>query len=154
MFGPQHPLSDAPTPSLWHKKRWEPSRLALQYTQIPASADCILIRDINMPMFDGLQVAERLQLLQPTLVVIDVRSQPLRETQTRTSREGSELRWLRENQEEVTRYRGQWLLISTDGLLEHSASFREIKDSINRLGIESPFVYYVPTEVESSFVML
>jgi hypothetical protein len=66
----------------------------------------------------------------------------------------AELNWLREHSQETAAYVGQWLLISGDTLLAHSQDFAEIKNAILANGISSPFVYYVPTEAESSFVIL
>jgi len=66
----------------------------------------------------------------------------------------AELNWLREHSAETAEYVGQWLLISGDTLVAHSQNFAEIKSAIAAQNISSPFVYYVPTEAESSFVIL
>jgi len=66
----------------------------------------------------------------------------------------AELNWLRQHSAETAEYVGQWLLISGDTLVAHSQNFAEIKSAIAAQNISSPFVYYVPTEAESSFVIL
>jgi hypothetical protein len=66
----------------------------------------------------------------------------------------AELNWLRKHSAETAEYVGQWLLISGDTLVAHSQNFAEIKNAIATEKISSPFVYYVPTEAESSFVIL
>lgn len=68
--------------------------------------------------------------------------------------ETSELRWLREHQQDIARWSGQWLLIAGDQLLARSANFGEIKAAIARNDLRSPFTYYVPTEDESPFTLL
>jgi Family of unknown function (DUF5678) len=66
----------------------------------------------------------------------------------------AELNWLHQHSAETAGYVGQWLLISGDTLVAHSQNFAEIKNAIATQNISSPFVYYVPTEAESSFVIL
>jgi len=68
--------------------------------------------------------------------------------------ETAELRWLRDHQQEMTRLRGQWLLIAEGQLLAHSANFGEIRGAIAQNNLRSPFTYYVPTEDEAAFTLL
>lgn len=87
------------------------------------------------------------QSIQPQIAFVELVSSPV-------SSESLEMRWLREHRDEVDTHRGEWLLIGADGLLASNADFRLIKSEIERSRIASPFVYYVPTESESRFVML
>lgn len=66
--------------------------------------------------------------------------------------ESPEMTWLVENRRALEMYRGEWLLISNDMLIVHNADFGEIRKAVTQRGIRSPFVYYVPTEVESNFI--
>lgn len=68
--------------------------------------------------------------------------------------ESAEMNWLRTNGFEVAKHRGEWLLITTDGLAAHSREFSELKRIIERERLDSPFVYYVPTKEESNFTLI
>jgi hypothetical protein len=66
--------------------------------------------------------------------------------------ESVEMRWLLENSRALERYRGEWLLLRGNELLAHSGTFADLENLVRDLRIESPFVYYVPTEEESNFI--
>ena len=68
--------------------------------------------------------------------------------------ESVELRWLRTHGAEIAGHRGEWLLIINDRLAASSREFAEIRRMVDRERIESPFVYYVPTEEESNFTLI
>jgi ribosomal protein L37E len=68
--------------------------------------------------------------------------------------ESSELDWLEENAQELGRYPGEWLLIQGRRLLLHSRDFAELRAVIREHRIESPFVYYVPTDEEANFIAI
>lgn len=70
------------------------------------------------------------------------------------SLESVEMRWLVENSRALEDYRGEWLLIVGRELVAHSASFQDIRRAIADRVIDSPFVYYVPTEQESNFILV
>ncbi len=62
--------------------------------------------------------------------------------------------WLEENAEELGHHQGEWLLIEGRRLLKHSRDFSEVRAVIRKRGIDSPFVYYVPTDEESNAVTI
>lgn len=64
-----------------------------------------------------------------------------------------EMQWLVDNARALGKLRGEWLLISGRGLVLHSADFEDIRRAITDRAIESPFVYYVPTEPEANFLL-
>jgi hypothetical protein len=68
--------------------------------------------------------------------------------------EPSELDWLEENAEELGRYPGEWLLIHDQRLLLHSRDFADLRVAIRERQIESPFVYYVPTDEEANAITI
>jgi hypothetical protein len=59
----------------------------------------------------------------------------------------SEMKWLVENSSELERYRGEWLLLLGDALLAHDRDFSAIERAIAARDIDSPFVHYVPEEL-------
>ena len=68
--------------------------------------------------------------------------------------EASELDWLEENAQELGHYPGEWLLIHEHRLLVHSRNFAELRVAIRERRIDSPFVYYVPTEEEANSISI
>ena len=66
--------------------------------------------------------------------------------------ESPEMRWLVENRSALEAYHGEWLLISNNILIVHSADFSEVRKAIADRKIRSPFVYYVPAQEESNFI--
>jgi hypothetical protein len=88
------------------------------------------------------------------LHVADFNAAPADVSAVPNPQKDAELNWLRQHSEETAAYAGQWLLISGANLIAHSQNFAEIRNAIAANGIVSPFVYYVPTEAESSFVIL
>lgn len=61
--------------------------------------------------------------------------------------------WLSEHASEVEHaYRGEWLLIDGDQLLHHSSNFADIRQHIISMGLQSPFVYFVPEEGNTDFI--
>src|SRR6266705_1065906 len=117
--------------------------------------DKLVILELTTPDVDALSVQDLLQSKQQEIVFFQIThhgTTPRTSTTQAPERpETSELRWLREHQQDMGRWRGQWLLIAEDQLLAHSANFREIKDAIARNNLRSPFTYYVPTEDEAPF---
>lgn len=68
--------------------------------------------------------------------------------------EPSELDWLEDNAQELGHYPGEWLLIQGRRLLLHSRNFAELRMAIRERRIDSPFVYYVPTDEEANFIAI
>jgi Family of unknown function (DUF5678) len=66
--------------------------------------------------------------------------------------ESAEMAWLTDNGRQLEQFKGEWLLIEGDRLVAHDPQFREIKETIRRLSIRSPFVYYVPFDADVDFV--
>jgi hypothetical protein len=66
----------------------------------------------------------------------------------------SEIDWLEENAHELGRYPGEWLLIRGRELLVHSRGFADLRAAVREHQIGTPFVYYVPTDEESSSVTI
>jgi hypothetical protein len=65
-----------------------------------------------------------------------------------------DVQWLRDHAGILGNYRGEWLLICEGELLAHDQNFAVIRAAIHESGIQSPFVYYVPLEEESNFLIL
>jgi hypothetical protein len=68
--------------------------------------------------------------------------------------ESAEMGWLVSNAEELGRYKGEWLLIRGTQLLVRSRDFATVRAAIQERRINSPFVYYVPTDDESNSVTI
>ncbi len=73
---------------------------------------------------------------------------------TTINAESVEMDWLVQNAQELGRHKGEWLLIQGCHLLVHSPDFAVIRSVVKDQQIYSPFVYYVPTDEESSFVAI
>ncbi|HUI40878.1 MAG TPA: hypothetical protein VL523_02800 [Terriglobia bacterium] len=72
--------------------------------------------------------------------------------QKQPGRETNEMKWLVQHSRALERYRGEWLLLQGGALVAHHRDFGVLQDAIAVRNISSPFVYYVPTKEESSFV--
>jgi hypothetical protein len=70
------------------------------------------------------------------------------------SSESTEMSWLVQNAQELGRHKGEWLLIRGQQLLVHSPDFAELRAAVREQRINSPFVYYVPTDEESNAVTI
>jgi len=62
--------------------------------------------------------------------------------------------WLEDNAKELGRHQGEWLLIQGPELVAHSRDFADVRAVIQKRQIDSPFVYYVPTDEESNSVTI
>jgi hypothetical protein len=125
-----------------------------QSAQVPDSGWSIV--EINIP---GLNIRRPFPVTQaqPWISGTDFQARvanAVKKGAVKKSVKNAELNWLRQHHEEVLAYVGQWLLISGDTLLARSQSFADIRNAIAHNNISSPFVYYVPTAEESSFVIL
>jgi len=125
-----------------------------QYAQIPQFPEHVQIFDIATPRFDGLSILSQLQSQESDIVFVDAKPRRAPATPRQAAPDSPELHWLRANRQALAEYRGEWLLIAGDRLLCHSRNFREVKAAIRCNNVASPFVYYVPTEDESNFVIL
>lgn len=135
------------------------------FQNIQESLNLTGIYELTSPEVDATYLQGFFQSAQPQIVLLQVKHHgtwhslvPAEGKQTPLNPgptpEGAELRWLREHQAEVAAYRGEWLLIGNNQLLAHSPDFGVIKAAVVANKIKSPFTYYVPTEKESSFVLL
>jgi len=70
------------------------------------------------------------------------------------SAESTEMSWLVQNAQELGRHKGEWLLIRGQQLLVHSPDFADVRVAVREQRINSPFVYYVPTDEESNAVTI
>ena len=68
--------------------------------------------------------------------------------------ESTEMGWLVRNAEELGRHKGEWLLIQGEQMLVHSHDFAAVRAEVRERQINSPFVYYVPTDDESNSVTI
>lgn len=120
--------------------------------------DKLVMLVLTTPDVDAMSMQDLLQSKQQKIVFFEIThhgtTPRTSATQVAERPEASELRWLREHQQDMARWRGQWLLIAEDQLLAHSANFGEIRATIARNNLGSPFTYYVPTEDESPFTLL
>jgi|SRR6266446_990401 len=107
-------------------------------------------------------VPDRAEIQQVTQQVPQIQLRPVAIAQFESpsqrvhvqSVESSEAQWLREHSRALGNYRGEWLLIREGELLAHDQDFAAIRSAIHEHGILSPFVYYVPLEEESNFLIL
>ena len=58
------------------------------------------------------------------------------------------------NARELAQFKGEWLLFKGDELILHTADFGAIRREITQRQIATPFVYYVPTDQESSSITI
>jgi|ERR1700728_314524 len=151
----RHPLANGLGRSARPSDRTLPAeRPEFQYAQIPEFPGNLQIVDLVIPNLDGLSVLSQLQSQEADIVFVDVMPRHAATAPRRAPPGSPELRWLRANRQALPEYRGEWLLISGDKLLCHSRSFGDVKAAIRCNNVASPFVYYVPTEDESNFVIL
>jgi len=68
--------------------------------------------------------------------------------------ESPEMAWLEENANQLGQHQGEWLLIQGRKLLLHSPHFADVRAAIQEEHIDCPFVYYVPTDEESTAVTI
>jgi len=68
--------------------------------------------------------------------------------------ESPEMDWLVQNAQELGQHKGEWLLIQGRQLLVHSRDFAVVRAAVRDRQIQSPFVYYVPTDEESASVTI
>jgi len=68
--------------------------------------------------------------------------------------ESTEMSWLVERAQELGQHKGEWLLIQGQHLLVHSPDFGAVRAAVRERRINSPFVYYVPTDDESNSVTI
>lgn len=64
----------------------------------------------------------------------------------------AEMEWLTSHTEELSGFRGEWLLIMGRELIAHSKDFKEIHNAVEAHGITAPFLYYVSTPEEANFI--
>lgn len=152
-----NPLTNEPyTMARWPSARTE-KRNVPQYCQLSADAvwaNELFAVDVSevQSMQAILQQATPIQSGQTRSLVAEARSYPPRvRPQTPVS---PEVDWLRANSQALRNYRGEWLLILGNELISRSADFRAIRAAITERRIQSPFVYYVPTEEESNFLLI
>jgi Family of unknown function (DUF5678) len=147
----QDPLAIGSVPS--SPRKWRPTQPPqFQYFQIPPFIEYSQPIEMVVEDSDSAMTAKFLQSKQVAIPASD--SGRLRVATAQPRLESTELCWLRRNDQEIIRYRGEWLLIVGDRLVAHSSNFREVRDSIRRNNVMSPFVYYVPKQDELPFVML
>lgn len=65
----------------------------------------------------------------------------------------SEMQWLTSHADELSAYRGEWLLIVGEKLIAHSQDFNEIHEVVEGRGISAPFLYYVSKPEEVNFLL-
>jgi len=121
----------------------------------PQTAPVLPFRDFPVPFDFGLLANDAIQALTistaenfaPRFSLQEVVSIPIEDAEP-------ELDWLEENAQELGRYPGEWLLIRERRLLLHSRDFADLRAAIRERQIDSPFVYYVPTEEEANSITI
>src|SRR6266851_5636556 len=91
------------------------------------------------------QVTQQVPQIQLRPVAVAQIESPSERTRVQ-SLESPEAQWLREHSQTLGNYRGEWLLICEGELLAHDQDFAAIRSAVHEHGIQSPFVYYVPSE--------
>ena len=66
-------------------------------------------------------------------------------------REKNPTQWLEANREAMRNYAGEWLLITADGLMTHSACYRDIRSAVQKNKPTDYITYYVPRPEETNF---
>ena len=56
--------------------------------------------------------------------------------------------------EEFSKFEGEWLLLSGDQLVAHSAAIRDIQTAIKDHHLKNCLLHYVPTLTERDFILL
>ncbi|MGB7556593.1 MAG: hypothetical protein WBM04_19665 [Candidatus Korobacteraceae bacterium] len=84
----------------------------------------------------------------------NVRSRSAAQSNSVEKIESPEMVWLEANARKLARHAGEWLLIQGEKLLVHSRDFADLREVIQKRQINPPFVYYVPTDDESSAVTI
>lgn len=56
----------------------------------------------------------------------------------------TELRWLDENKESISKLGGEWIAVEGTRLISHSPNFAEVLDATRKEGIKIPFILFVP----------
>jgi hypothetical protein len=57
-------------------------------------------------------------------------------------------KWIADNQSLLEQHKGEWFVIEGDRLIAHNVSYRSVLDAAHKAGIETPFIYFVPTSNE------
>jgi len=68
--------------------------------------------------------------------------------------ESAEMGWLIEHVHELEQHKGEWLLIKGSELVAHDREFARIRELVRERQIDSPFIYYVPTDDESNSITI
>lgn len=63
------------------------------------------------------------------------------------------MRWLEEHAAEMASMAGEWLVIEGDALVAHGPDYSTVLAQARDLGIEVPFVEWVPEERPMGFCM-
>lgn len=61
--------------------------------------------------------------------------------------------WLEAHRDLVANYRGEWLLITPDGLILHSASYHQIRSAVREMKPADYITFYVPQIEETNFTL-
>ena len=94
----------------------------------------------------------RLHLLPPTSTPSRQSKADARISATSTSSQLTQnIEWLGQQANELSMYRGQWLLIQNNEVIAASTNIEDIRQVIIQRDIASPFVYYVPRVDEGDF---
>lgn len=145
------------TPPLFRRRASSDLSAALSFDVGAAEqfGNQVVVLSLQMgPSFSGLEMLRQIQSYQPSLpIVMMTLSSPAPQVAVSPKRNQG-LTWLREHAAQVSEHKGQWLLIVDGELRDSSENFAQIKHTIAANNIRSPFVYYVPTDAESSFVLL
>jgi len=81
------------------------------------------------------------------------RGRPIVQKACRPVRRERELRWLEEHREELSAYRGNWVVVQDERLVTFGPDLRSVTEQARCEGIDVPFVEWVPDFTSHGFSM-
>jgi len=64
-----------------------------------------------------------------------------------------EARWLSEHQADLEAYRSEWVVVEGEGIAAHGTNLKTLVQETRRMGIEIPYVVWVPREKTNAVMM-
>lgn len=63
-----------------------------------------------------------------------------------------ELSWLSLNSKKLVKYAGKWICVEKSKLVSSNEKLDKVLETVKKLGINKPFVYFVPTEPNKALI--
>jgi hypothetical protein len=71
-----------------------------------------------------------------------------------TSHRILETAWIAKHPEVMERYTGEWIVIEGEEIITHNSSYEAARREANRHGIQIPFIFKVPKDLDDAFMGL